>query len=138
MNLTTVFLAPSLNMKMGSFGKEITELDEGLSDVLPGILDLVPPLVTSSFEATIPYTHQYVKMLAPCRKPIPGTEKILTTFSLSVWLTMALLLLLTTAVFWCAGNVPYRYVCNETHTYQSQSHCFHNVWAVFMGVSVPQ
>jgi hypothetical protein len=62
----------------------------------------------------------------------------MTTFSLSVWLTMGLVLLPTTAVFWCAGNVPYRYVCNETHTHQSLSHCFNNAWDVFMAVSVPQ
>jgi hypothetical protein len=29
-------------------------------------------------------------------------------------------------------------VCNETHRYQSLSNCFHDVWAVFVGVSVPQ
>ena len=48
------------------------------------------------------------------------------------------MLLLTAAVFWCAGNGPYRSVCNETHTYQSLSNCFHNAWAVFVAVSVPQ
>ena len=62
----------------------------------------------------------------------------MTTVSLSVWLTTGLVLLLTSAVFWCAGNVPYRSVYNGTHTYQSLSHCFHNAWAVFMGVAVPQ
>jgi hypothetical protein len=65
-------------------------------------------------------------------------EKLLTTFSLPVWFTIGLVLLLTTAVFWCAGNGPYRSVCNETHTYQSLSNCFHKVWAVFVAVSVPQ
>jgi hypothetical protein len=79
-----------------------------------------------------------MRMLVPCPKAIPGTQKLLTNFSLSVCLTMGLVLLLTTAVFWCAGNVPYRYVCNETHTYQSLSHSFHSAWAVFMAVSVPQ
>jgi len=79
-----------------------------------------------------------VKMLVPCPKAIPGKEKLLTTFSLSVWLTIGLVLLLTTAVFWCASNGPYRSVCNETHTYQSLSNCFHSVWAVFVGVPVPQ
>ena len=63
---------------------------------------------------------------------------MLTYFSLSVWLTMGLMLLLTTAVFWCAGNGPYRSVCNETHTYQSQPHCFHNAWSCFVGVSLTQ
>jgi len=46
---------------------------------------------------------------------------VLTTFSLSVWLTIGLVLLLTTAVFWCAGNGPYRAVYNETQTHQSLS-----------------
>jgi len=53
-------------------------------------------------------------------------------------LTIVLALLVTTTVFWCAGNGPYRSVCNEIHTYQSLSKYFHNVWAVFVGVSVPQ
>jgi hypothetical protein len=138
MNLTSVFLAPSFNLEIDSFVKHIGELDDGISDVVTGIIPLLPIIVTSSFDATIPYIHANVKMLVPCPKAIPGTEKLFTTFSLSVWLTIGLVLLLTSAVFWCAGNGPYRSVCNETHTYQSLSVCFHNVWAVFVGVSVPQ
>jgi len=77
-------------------------------------------------------------MLVPCQKAFPVTEKLLTTFSLSVWLTIGLVMLLTTALFLCTVYGPYRSVCNWTHTYQSMSNCFHNVWAVFVGVSVPQ
>jgi len=138
LNLTTIFLAPSLNMELNSYVKEVYDIDDGLSDILAGVVPLGPLVVTSSFDATIPYTRENVKMLVPCPKAIPGTQKLMTTFSLSVWLTMGLVLLLTTAVFWCAGNIPYRSVCNETHTYQSLSHCFHNAWAVFVGVAVPQ
>jgi hypothetical protein len=65
MNLTTVFLAQSLNVELDSFLKEMTELYEGLSDVLTGTVPLLPLVVTSSFEATIPYTHENVKMLVP-------------------------------------------------------------------------
>jgi hypothetical protein len=138
MNLTAVFLPPSLNVNLDWGIKKIVELDESISDVVTGTIPLFPPVVTSSFDATIPYIYLDIKMLVPCPKAIPGTEKVLTTFSLSVWLTIVLVLLLTTAVFWCAGNGPYRSVCNETHTYQSLSNCFHNVWAVLLGVSVPQ
>jgi len=138
MNLTAVFLPPSLNIDLDCGIKKGVELDESLSDVLTGTFPLIPAVVTSSFEATIPYLHLNVKMLVPCSKAILGTEKVLTTFSPSVWMAIGLVLLLTTAVFWCAGNGPYRSVCNETHTYQSLSNCFHNVWAVFVGVSVPQ
>jgi len=138
MNLTTIYLPPSLNMELDSFVKVVTDLEDDLSDVLTGIVLLTPLIVTSSFDATISYTHVNFKMLVPCPKAIPGTEKILKTFSLSVWLTIGLVLLLTTAVFWCAGNCPYRSVCNETRTYWSLSNCCHNVLAVFVGVSVPQ
>jgi len=138
MNLKTLYLAPLLIMEMDSYLKEISELDEGLSDVLTGLVLLLPVVVTFSFDATIPYIHENMKMLVPCPKAIPETEKLMTNFSVSVWLTTDFLLLLSTAVFWCAGNVPYRSVCNVTHTYQSLSHCFHNAWAVFMGVAVPQ
>jgi len=138
MNLTSVFLEPSLNMEIDSYVKVFTELDEGLSDVVTGVVIQLPLVVTSSFDATVPYMYQIVKMLVPCPKAIPGTEKLMTTFSLSVWLTLGLVLLLTTAVFWCAGNVPYRSVYNVTHSYQSLSRCFHNAWAVFLGVAVPQ
>ena len=112
MNLTAVFLAPSINMEMASFVKELANVEDGLSDVLNGLVYLMPLIVTSSFDAPIPYTHASLKMHFPCPKAILGTEKILTTFSLSVWLTMGLVLLLTTGVFWCAGNGPYRSVFN--------------------------
>jgi hypothetical protein len=125
-NLTTVFLAPSLKKDVESAGKSFGELDEGLSNVLSETIPLLPVFISSSFDATIPYIYANVKMLVPCHKVIPGTEKILTTFSLSVWLTIGLVLLLTTAVFWCAGNRPYRSVNNETQTYRSLSICFHD------------
>ena len=94
--------------------------------------------MTSSYDATFPYAHYEIKMFLPCPKPTSGTEKLLTTFSLSVWLTMGLVLLISTAVFWCVGSRPYRSVFRETHTYQSLSQSFYDAWAVFMGVSVPQ
>jgi hypothetical protein len=84
MNLTTTFLAPSLNMEMDSYVKGITEIDEGLSNVLTGIVPLLLHMLTPSINVTIPYTHEQVKMFVLCPKAIPGTQKQLTNFSLSV------------------------------------------------------
>jgi len=112
-------------------------LNEGLSDVLTGFIPLIPVVLITSFDATIHYEHISAEMFVPCPKAFPGSEKLLT-FSLPVWLTIGLVLLLTTAVFWCAGNGFYRSVCNETHTYYSLSNSFHNAWAILMAVSVPQ
>jgi hypothetical protein len=130
MNLTTVFLPPVLTVTNDLLEKQV-DLHENLSDVVTGFIPL-PRVNTSLFDATIPCIHYNKKRFVPCPKAIRGMENVLTNFSLSVWLTIGLVLLLTTAVFWCAGNGPYRSVCNETHTYRSLSNCFHNVWAIFV------
>jgi len=135
MKLTTRFLAPCQNMKFDSLRNKIAELNNGTFDVLGGMLPLV---VKPFFDTTIFYTYGYLKIHVPCEYAIPRTEKLLITFLLSVWLTIGLVLLLTTAVFWCAGNGPYWSVVKETHTYQSPSNCFNNVWAFFVAVSLPQ
>ena len=138
MNLTTVFLPPGISTEPGPYFKVLSDFEDGLSDVVTGTIPLLPIVLKSSYEASIPFARTEMKMLLPCPKPIPGAEKILTTFSLSVWLTMGLVLLLSTGVFWCVGRGSYRSGFRETHTYRSLSHCFYNTWAVFMGVSVPQ
>jgi len=48
--------------------------------------------------------------------------KVLIIFSLSVYMTMGCVLLITTTEFSCAGNGPYQIVCNETHTHISHCH----------------
>jgi len=97
--LTAVFLPRSLNLELDSGVKHIVVLEEELSDVLIGTVPLLSIVVTPSFDATIPYIHTNMKMFVPCPKAIPGTEKVLATFSLSMWLTIDLVLLLTTVLF---------------------------------------
>jgi len=97
----------------------------------------MPLVVRSSFDTTKRYTHETAKMIVPCPKAIPGKQKPMTTFSLSVWLTMGLVLLLTTPVFWCAGNVQYRSMCNVTHISVTVP-LFPQCLAVFIGVAFPQ
>jgi len=138
LNLTYIFLPPSQNIDIETYLKTFNELDEGLSEILVGIIPLCSLVVSPTFDATIPYFPSSVKTIVPCPKSIPGTENLLTTFSLSVWLAIGLVLLLTAALSWCAANGPFRSVGNETHIYQSLSDCFQNTWAVLMAVSVPQ
>jgi hypothetical protein len=75
MNWTAVFLPPSLNMEFDSFVKEIADLEEDISDVLTGTVPLMHIFVTSSFDATIPYIFSNIRILVPCPKAIPGTQK---------------------------------------------------------------
>jgi hypothetical protein len=62
-SLTTMFLPPSLNMEIDSIVKEVSQLEECLSGVLTGVVPFMPVLVTSSFDATVPYTHLKLKCL---------------------------------------------------------------------------
>jgi len=138
MNLTTIFRPPSTDFSFNSYLKEFGDLNEGFSDVLTGLIPTIPFVVMPSFDITIPYDQITFKIFVPCPKAIHGPQKVLTNFSLSVWLTIGLVLLLTTAGYWCATNCHYRSVCNYTHTYQLLSICFHNAWAILVAVSVPQ
>jgi len=75
MNITAFFLAHSLNMELVSILRPIAQFDEGLSDVLTCTVPLMPVIVTSSFDSTIPYMH----VISDARflsKAIPGTEKL--------------------------------------------------------------
>jgi len=65
MNLTALFFAPSLNTEFDLFVKQISELEDGLSDILNGKFPLIPVIATSSFDATISYLHMKIKMLVP-------------------------------------------------------------------------
>jgi hypothetical protein len=118
--------------------KQAADLQNATSDVLTGIMSLMSLIVMSPFDTTFSYTHVKCRMLLPCPKPILAMENIMTTFSLSVWLAMGLVFLLSTAVFWCAANGPYQPTFKDLQTYKSVSHCFYNAWAIGMGVFVTQ
>jgi hypothetical protein len=68
MNLTNFFLTPSRNLELGSFAKQIAELNNSISDVLTGIVPLFAGFVTSLFDATLPYIFYNMMMFVPCPK----------------------------------------------------------------------
>jgi hypothetical protein len=88
-------------------------------------------------DITIPFIFDAVKLYVPCPKPAIRTDKVMGMFSPSVWFTMAVVIILTTLVFWRTSNGP---VCavTESHTYRTVLHCAYNVWSAFLGVSVSQ
>jgi len=65
MNLTTIFLEPSLELSIDPYVKVIGDLEDGLSDVLVGTVPLMPVIVTSSFDPSIPYLHGQYKLFVP-------------------------------------------------------------------------
>jgi len=61
-------------------------------------------------------------------------EKVMHTYTLPVWLTMATVLLLTAILWWGLANWQHS-TLKDSRTYQSLSRCLYNAWAVFMGNS---
>jgi tryptophan-rich sensory protein len=90
-----------------------------------------------SVDFTIPYIFDAVKWYVPCSKPALRTDKIMEMFAPSVWFSMAVVLILTSLVFWRTSKSPAHSVL-ESHCYRTALYCAYNVWSVFMGVSVPQ
>jgi len=137
MNLTVVFLQPSVNLSFRTAATEAANLMAGISDILVGIIPLLPIVDSVMTEPSISYIFGAVKWFVPCPKPISRAEKFLTVFDSYVWLTMITIFLLTSALFWFSANYPDRMVEIESKNLQTIPKCMYIAWSIFIGVSVP-
>jgi hypothetical protein len=88
------------------------------------------------FGFTIPYAFDTYKWYVPCPKSALRFNRILSLFSSSVWFTMLLIISLIVLVLWSSVRLPLGAVMKEPYGYRTVLHCLHNMWAVFMSVSV--
>ena len=133
MNATVVFLKPSAIFSLEEGIHAAGSLVDGRSDIVIGMLPLVPLFVSSTFQPTIPYEFTALKWFVPCPQLVARMEKVTHTYQLSVWLTMAILLVLTAIVWWGLANWRHSSL-KDSRTFQTLSYCLYNAWAVAMGV----
>ena len=138
MNLTVVFLQPSLVMSFETDATEGANLMAGISDILVGIVPLLPLVASGTYEPSIPFVSNPAKWFVPCPKSISRVEKFLTVFDSSVWLTMITVFLLTSTLLWFSANYPDRMFEIESKNLQTIPKCMYIAWSVFIGVSVPE
>jgi hypothetical protein len=62
----------------------------------------------------------------------------LTVFNTSVWLTMIIVFVLTSALFRFSAKYPDRMVQINSQNLQTMSKCMYNAWSIFIGVTVPE
>jgi hypothetical protein len=136
MNTTVEFLQPSLDVSFESVMREASKLTSGISDVLVGIIPLVSVIITGITQPSIPYDTVALKWFVPCPKPISRVDRFLTVFDTSVWLTMIIVFVLTSALFWFSANYPDRMVETESKNLRTIPKCMYNAWSIFIGVSV--
>ncbi|KAJ9594781.1 hypothetical protein L9F63_013913 [Diploptera punctata] len=105
----------------------------GHSDIGIGSLPIEPHVIDFA-EFTDPYYITGATWYVPCPKPYPRLKKISETFPLSVWLLFAVAVILTALVTWCRSKWNKGL---EVANYDSGLMCFYCMWAVILGVSVP-
>jgi len=103
--------------------REASKLTSGIIDVLVGTVPLFPLVVTGMTEPSMPYVFGPVKWFVPCPKPISRVDRFLTVFDASVWLTMIIVFVLTSALFWFSANYPDRMVQIDSKNLQTIPKC---------------
>jgi hypothetical protein len=134
MNATVVLLKPSISVSMKEGANEAGNLVAGSSDIVTGIVPQLPVFLTPWFQISIPYDYTVFKWYVPCPKSVSRMEKVITTYKLTVWITMATVFVLTTVLWWCLANWQHS-ALKDSRTFQTLSYCLYNAWAVSMGVS---
>jgi hypothetical protein len=137
LNSTLAFSQPSPNAPV------FQRISWCVQNMIDGIVDVAIGRIPGTFldeksgDLTIPYIFDAVKWYVPCSKPALRANKIMEMFTASVWFSMAVVIVLTSFVFWVTSNSPACPV-QESHCYKTVQYCAYNVWSAFMGVSVPR
>ena len=134
MNVTVMFCKPSVRWAMWEAIYETENLAARTSDIVIGALPFLPMFASTWFQATIPYEYSAAKWFVPCPQPVARMEKIMNTYQLPVWLTMATVFILTAILWWHLANWRHGSI-KHSRTFQILSHCLYSAWAVAMGVS---
>ena len=134
MNLIVVFLKPSLSVILDNSLRELAKIPDGKSDILIGPLPLLPAFVSPTFQQTIPYDYTAAKWLFPCPKPVARIEMAMMTYQLTVWLTMATVLVLTAILLLDLANWQ-RSSLMDLRTFQTLSYWLYNACPLSVGIS---
>jgi len=113
---------------------EAGNLFGGRSDIVIGTMPLIPVFVSTWFEPTVPYEYTSSKWFVPCPQPVARMEKVMQTYTLTVWLTMATVFVLTAILWWGLANWRHSSL-KDLRTFQTLSYCLYNAWVVSMGSS---
>jgi len=138
MNVTVVFLQPASDISFDAALTEASKLMTGIADVVVGFVPLFPIFISGMSEPSIPFEFTPLQMIVPCPKPISRVDRFLTVFDVSVWLTMIIVFVLTSALFWFSANYPDRMVEIDSKNLRTLPKCMYNAWSIFIGVSVPE
>ena len=119
MNTTVVFFQPSLNITFEAGMTVSSMLTSGKADVVVGMIPYLPVLVTGMTDPSLSFDSSDLKWFVPCPKSISRVDRFLTVFDASVWLTMIIVFVLTSALFWFTANYTDRIVEIDSKKFQT-------------------
>jgi len=137
MNATLVYLPQLIGTAVLKRITCFTKLNFGECDIVIGTLPADLNIMEYA-ESTTPHLQTAFRWLIPCPTPVPRVERILGMFDLPVWFSLILVLILTTAIFWCFSNRHFHFLEKYSPTYKTLSQSLSDVWAVYMSVSLPK
>jgi hypothetical protein len=133
MNLTPVFLSTEASFSVDVYTREITNVMDGVADISVGVIAIAPFMAFPGLGHTIPYSFSEIKVFIPCPARVHTIHNIMSMFTWTVWLVLAIVLTISGVVFWCSRNTP---STQPPYTNTSLSLALYNAWAILMGVSV--
>ncbi|KAJ9595846.1 hypothetical protein L9F63_012969 [Diploptera punctata] len=135
-NITLLFNKPYIELGKDNFIKIMLDLINADIDIIAGIFPDVP-LVYSFADPTVRYLYDSILWIVPCPKAIPRVQRVTNIFSSSAWMLMGIVFILSSVVVWYQANNKLL-TKSESNTFKKLSQCILNVWAVLIGVSIPQ
>ena len=89
------------------------------------------------FDITEVYYFSGLLWIVPCPGPLERVTSISRVFSASLWL-FTLIVIIMSAGFMYSVSTWLPKCIKESDHYRTISNCFYNVWATFLGISVPK
>ena len=114
----------------------LENLLSGKIDIIAGFFPDVEPMYQFA-DPSIRYIYDTMRWLVPCPNPIPRVQRITNMFKLSLWVTISLIFAVTSLMIWYQARSP-KSVKRESIAYRHLPESFQNLWAVLIGISVPQ
>lgn len=137
MNFTPVFLQRQVGDFVQVRQEIFMEIAQGSVDITVGTHPL-HPLLARIGDPVGPYYELTMRWWVPCAKPARRMDKIMAVFTPSVWVCILLIFILTAVAFWRTAAGPYSASHTDSKAFKSFRYSFYNVWAIFLGVSVPE
>jgi hypothetical protein len=111
----------------------ISQVADQEADVGIGLLPLVSDFLTMA-DSTVPYIITSHRWYVSCPRPLSRLSKIAEIFQDTTWLMMGIVILFVFIVTWGSAKRADR---KESDSYRSVGPCSLNIFAMFVGMPVP-